>query len=61
MKLQHSLLPLLLVGLVIGVAPTRAIILMGTNDPTVDTAPPTGSLQGSGWQFDRRFHQHGAD
>jgi hypothetical protein len=56
MKLQRPLLPLLLVGLVIGVAPSSAILLMGTNDPTADTAPPTGTLQGSGWQFEGEWN-----
>ena len=34
-----------------GVHSARAIILFGTADPTVNTTAPTGSIAGSGWQY----------
>jgi hypothetical protein len=55
MKLLRLLLPLLL-GWIVGVAPSGAILLMGTSDPASDTAPPPGPLQGSGWQFEGEWN-----
>ena len=30
----------------------RAVILLDTGDPTVNTTPPSGALAGSGWQYE---------
>jgi hypothetical protein len=35
--------------------PTRAVILYGTGDPTANTSAPTGTLAGSGWQYEGQF------
>ncbi len=36
-------------------APARAVILLGTADPTANTTAPTGSLANSGWQYQGTF------
>ena len=36
-------------------APVRAVILYGTDDPTVNTTAPTAPLAGSGWQYEGQF------
>jgi hypothetical protein len=36
-------------------APTNAIILYRTGDPAANTTEPTGSLAGSGWQYEGLF------
>ena len=33
----------------------RAVLLLGTGDPAVNTSAPTGELAGSGWQYQGRF------
>ncbi|MBV9008399.1 MAG: hypothetical protein JO354_04420 [Verrucomicrobia bacterium] len=33
----------------------NAVILYGTDDPTVNTSAPSGALAGSGWQFEGSF------
>jgi len=43
------------VGLLIGIAPVRAVILYGTGDPAANTTAPTGVLADSGWQFEGQF------
>jgi hypothetical protein len=35
--------------------PARAVILYGTADPAANTTAPTGSLAGSGWQYEGQF------
>ncbi len=35
--------------------PARAVILYGTADPAANTTAPTGSLTGSGWQYEGQF------
>ncbi len=35
--------------------PARAVILYGTADPAANTAAPTGTLTGSGWQYEGQF------
>jgi hypothetical protein len=42
---------LLLIG-----TPVRAVILYGTGDPTANTTAPTGTLAGSGWQYEGAFN-----
>ena len=37
------------------VAPTGAVILYGTGDPTANTTAPAGGLAGSGWQYEGQF------
>ena len=37
-------------------APVRAVVLYGTGDPTANTSAPTGSLAGSGWQYEGQFN-----
>ncbi len=39
----------------IQIANARAIILLNTSDPTANTSAPTGSLAGSGWQYEGIF------
>jgi hypothetical protein len=36
-------------------APARAVILYGTADPAANTTAPTGTLAGSGWQYEGQF------
>lgn len=38
-----------------GLASSRAVILLGTADPTVNRTAPSGDLAGSGWQFQGDF------
>ena len=42
-------------GLLCLFTPARAVILYGTADPAANTAAPTGSLSGSGWQYEGQF------
>lgn len=35
--------------------PARAVILLGTGDPAVNTTEPTGALANSGWQYEGLF------
>lgn len=46
---MKRLLPLLLLGLLVGVAPSRAILFASTGNPTFNTSAPGGALQESGW------------
>jgi hypothetical protein len=39
----------------IAVTPSRAVILYGTDDPSVNTTPPGGALADSGWQYEGQF------
>jgi hypothetical protein len=50
------MLPLLLLSLFVGVAPSRAILFASTSDPTFNTSAPGGTLQDSGWQFQGRWN-----
>ena len=51
-----SLLRLSIVGaFLVMLAPVRAVIFYGTEDPTVNTTAPTGALAGSGWQYEGQF------
>ena len=52
---RYLLLGLVLsAGLVI-TAPSKAVILYGTADPSVNTTAPAGELAGSGWQYQGYF------
>ena len=53
----NSRFRLLLLGLVtlFMATPTRAIILLGTADPSANTSAPAGALAGSGWQYEGQF------
>jgi hypothetical protein len=37
-------------------APLRAVVLYGTGDPTANTTAPTGTLAGSGWQYEGQLN-----
>jgi hypothetical protein len=51
-----SLLRLSIVGaFLVILAPVRAVILYGTDDPTANTTAPTAALAGSGWQYEGQF------
>jgi len=39
----------------ITVTPSSAIILYGTDDPSVNTSAPGGALADSGWQYEGQF------
>lgn len=41
--------------LFVSTAPMGAVILYGTGDPSSNTTAPTGSLTGSGWQYEGQF------
>ncbi len=49
------LIALILSAGLIAVAPSSAVILYGTDDPSVNTTAPAGALAGSGWQYEGRF------
>jgi hypothetical protein len=42
-------------GILWPVAPAVAVILYGTGDPSANTTAPTGTLAGSGWQYEGQF------
>jgi hypothetical protein len=51
----RGLIPFVLsVGLIV-VTQSRAVILYGTADPSVNTTAPVGALAGSGWQYEGQF------
>src|SRR5438132_267871 len=37
------------------VAPARAVIFYSSADPTMNTTAPTGTLAGSGWQYEGQW------
>jgi hypothetical protein len=55
MKRYPLLVLVLSAGLVVA-APSKAVILYGTDDPSVNTTAPTGALTGSGWQYEGKFN-----
>ena len=46
---------LFIAATLIQIASARAIILLSTSDPTANASAPTGSLAGSGWQYEGIF------
>jgi len=52
---RYQLLGLVLSAGLIVTTPSKAVILYGTDDPSVNTAAPTGELTGSGWQYEAYF------
>jgi hypothetical protein len=46
---------LLAIGLVLWPMVARGVILFGSGDPAYNTAPPTGALTGSGWQYEGQW------
>ena len=54
-KSLSRLLSIVLSILVFSKAPAGAVILYGTGDPTANTSAPTGTLAGSGWQYEGQF------
>jgi len=53
---RYGLLVLVLSAALVVAAPSKAVILYGTDDPSVNTTPPTGALTGSGWQYEGKFN-----
>jgi hypothetical protein len=45
----------LVAALAVSLSTARAVILLGTGDPEANTTAPTGSLAGSGWQYQGAF------
>ena len=54
MKRYHLLGLVLSAGLVVTDS-SKAVILYGTEDPSVNTTAPDGDLAGSGWQYQGYF------
>ena len=54
---RYQLLGLVLSAGLVVTAPSKAVILYGTDDPSVNTTAPTGELAGSGWQYQGVFSQ----
>src|SRR3954453_5899851 len=52
---RYQLLGLVLSAGLVVTAPSKAVILYGTDDPSINTAAPTGELAGSGWQYEGQF------
>ena len=52
---RYQLLGLVLSAGLIVTAPSKAVILYGTDDPSANTTAPTGELAGSGWQYQGYF------
>ena len=52
---KHLLLAVVLGGMLWTDAPSVAVILYGTTDPSANTTAPTGTLAGSGWQYEGQF------
>ena len=46
---------LLAAAILLPIAMAQAVILFNTSDPTANTSAPTGSLAGSGWQYEGIF------
>jgi hypothetical protein len=54
-KARFQVLLVWLGAFLVPVAPTGAVILYGTGDPTANTTAAAGALVGSGWQYEGRF------
>jgi hypothetical protein len=52
---RYQLLSLVLSASLVITAPSKAVILYGTDDPSVNTTAPDGELAGSGWQYQGYF------
>ena len=52
---RYQLLGLVLSAGLVVTAPSKAVILYGTDDPSANTTAPTGELAGSGWQYQGYF------
>jgi len=52
---RYQLLGLVLSAGLVVTAPSKAVILYGTDDPSINTNAPTGELAGSGWQYEGLF------
>jgi hypothetical protein len=46
---------LMLLAFVLATQTSRAVILFGSGDPSYNTTPPAGALQGSGWQYEGQW------
>jgi len=52
---RYQLLGLVLSAGLVVTAPSKAVILYGTDDPSINTTAPTGELADSGWQYEGLF------
>jgi hypothetical protein len=52
---RYQLLGLVLSAGLVVTAPSKAVILYGTDDPSINTTAPDGELAGSGWQYEGQF------
>jgi hypothetical protein len=52
---RYQLLGLVLSAGLVVTAPSKAVILYGTDDPSINTTAPVGELAGSGWQYQGYF------
>jgi hypothetical protein len=52
---RYQLLGLVLSAGLVVTAPSKAVILYGTDDPSINTTAPTGELAASGWQYEGLF------
>ena len=55
MRRKRFLAPALLAAFSLSFTPARSVILYGTADPAANTTAPTGTLAGSGWQYEGQF------
>src|SRR5258705_3676643 len=51
----HFVLMAAVAAIAFSSAPSKAVILYGTDDPSINTTAPTGELAGSGWQYEGLF------
>ena len=57
MRMKHyHLLGLVLSAGLVATTPSKAVILYGTNDPSINTTAPGGELAGSGWQYEGQLN-----
>ena len=52
---RYQLMSLVLSASLVITTPSKAVILYGTDDPSVNTTAPAGDLAGSGWQYQGYF------
>ena len=53
---RYQLLGLVLSAGLVVTSPSKAVILYGTNDPSINTTAPGGELAGSGWQYEGQLN-----
>ena len=52
---RYQILGLVLSAGLVFTSPSKAVILYGTDDPSINTTAPDGELAGSGWQYQGYF------